>query len=121
MLQFHHAWVLSFGSHNEASLHHPGLQRLARHDASGYEFKHYGRFQMALQSEPDFVYIVDNDMILGTRTLEILCRIAGTDEITVDRIVQLQKYIGTGFVMGTRRRHVLDAFWVGLCSHMESG
>lgn len=75
---------------------------------------------MALQSEPDFVYVID-DMISVTQTLEILCRIARTDKITIDRIVQLQKYIGAKSIMSTHRRHVLDAFWVGLCSHMESG
>jgi hypothetical protein len=75
--------VLSFGSPNEAS-----LRRIVEsyNDsrvsfvASGYDFKYYGRFQMALQSESDFVYVLDDDMIPGARMLEILCHVAGTDK-----------------------------------------
>ncbi|KAM0927654.1 hypothetical protein ACQ4PT_002733 [Festuca glaucescens] len=82
-LPFHRAWVLAFGSPNEAS-----LRRIVEsyNDsrisfvASGYDFKYYGRFQMALQAESDFVYILDDDMIPGTRMLEILCHVAGTDK-----------------------------------------
>ncbi|XP_066319862.1 uncharacterized protein [Miscanthus floridulus] len=82
-LPFHRAWVLSFGSPNEAS-----LRRIVEsyNDsrvsfvASGYDFKYYGRFQMALQSESDFVYVLDDDMIPGARMLEILCHVAGTDK-----------------------------------------
>jgi hypothetical protein len=80
-LPFHRAWVLSFGSPNEAS-----LRRIVEsyNDSrvsfvsSGYDFKYYGRFQMALQSESDFVYVLDDDMIPGARMLEILCHVAGT-------------------------------------------
>nr|CAB3448271.1 unnamed protein product [Digitaria exilis] len=82
-LPFHRAWVLSFGSPNEAS-----LRRIVEsyNDSrvsfvsSGYDFKYYGRFQMALQSESDFVYILDDDMIPGARMLEILCHVSGTDK-----------------------------------------
>jgi hypothetical protein len=82
-LPFHRAWVLSFGSPNEAS-----LRRIVEsyNDsrisfvASGYDFKYYGRFQMALQSESDFVYVLDDDMIPGARMLEILCHVGGTEK-----------------------------------------
>jgi len=82
-LPFHRAWVLAFGTPNEAS-----LRRIVEsyNDsrvsfvASGYDFKYYGRFQMALQAESDFVYVLDDDMIPGTRMLEILCHVAGTDK-----------------------------------------
>ncbi|KAK3155540.1 hypothetical protein QOZ80_2BG0204510 [Eleusine coracana subsp. coracana] len=82
-LPFHRAWVLSFGSPNEAT-----LRRIvdSYNDSrisfvsSGYDFKYYGRFQMALQSESDFVYVLDDDMIPGARMLEILCHVAGTEK-----------------------------------------
>ncbi|GJM87186.1 hypothetical protein PR202_ga03114 [Eleusine coracana subsp. coracana] len=62
-LPFHRAWVLSFGSPNEAT-----LRRIvdSYNDSrisfvsSGYDFKYYGRFQMALQSESDFVFVSDD-------------------------------------------------------------
>ncbi|CAL5020118.1 unnamed protein product [Urochloa decumbens] len=82
-LPFHRAWVLSFGSPNEAT-----LRRIVEsyNDSrisfvsSGYDFKYYGRFQMALQSESDFVYVLDDDMIPGARMLEILCHVGGTEK-----------------------------------------
>lgn len=82
-LPFHRVWVLAFGSPNE-----PALRRIvgSYNDSrisfvsSGYDFKYYGRFQMALQAESDFTYILDDDMIPGTRMLEILCHVAGTDK-----------------------------------------
>ncbi|CAA6655249.1 unnamed protein product [Spirodela intermedia] len=48
--------------------------------SSSYDFKYYGRFQMALQSEADFIYILDDDMIPGRRMLEILSHAGGTDK-----------------------------------------
>uniref|UniRef100_A0A6N2KRA1 Glycosyl transferase 64 domain-containing protein n=1 Tax=Salix viminalis TaxID=40686 RepID=A0A6N2KRA1_SALVM len=57
-LPFHHVWVLSFGSPNELS-----LKRIvdSYNDSrisfisSSYDFKYYGRFQMALQTEADLI------------------------------------------------------------------
>lgn len=82
-LPFHHVWVLSFGSPNEMS-----LRRIAESYnnsrisfiSSSYDFKYYGRFQMALQTDADFVYILDDDMIPGTKMLEILTHVGGTDK-----------------------------------------
>ncbi|XP_026665082.2 uncharacterized protein LOC103719835 [Phoenix dactylifera] len=82
-LPFHHVWVLSFGSPNELSLkrivesyNHPRISFIS----SGYDFKYYGRFQMALQTEADFVYILDDDMIPGKKMLEILAHVGGTEK-----------------------------------------
>lgn len=82
-LPFHHVWVLSFGSPNEAS-----LKRIvdSYNDSrisfisSSYDFKYYGRFQMALQTEADLVYVVDDDMIPGRKMLQILAHVAGTEK-----------------------------------------
>ncbi|GMG98807.1 hypothetical protein Nepgr_000647 [Nepenthes gracilis] len=82
-LPFHHVWVLAFGSPNEQS-----LKRIVNsyNDtrisfiSSTYDFKYFGRFQMALQSVGDLVYILDDDMIPGKRMLEILSHAAGTDK-----------------------------------------
>ncbi|CAN6479385.1 unnamed protein product [Victoria cruziana] len=80
---FHNVWVLSFGSPNELN-----LRRIVQsyNDSrisfvsSSYDFKYYGRFQMALQSDADFIYILDDDMIPGKKMLEILSHVAGTDK-----------------------------------------
>lgn len=80
-LPFHQIWVLSFGSPNEFS-----LKRIvdSYNDSrisfisSSYDFKYYGRFQMALQTEADLVYILDDDMIPGRKMLQILSHVAGT-------------------------------------------
>lgn len=82
-LPFHHVWVLSFGSPNELS-----LKRIVEsyNDSrisfisSSYDFKYYGRFQMALQTEADLVYILDDDMIPGRKMLQILSHVAGTEK-----------------------------------------
>ncbi|XP_047308669.1 uncharacterized protein LOC124912149 [Impatiens glandulifera] len=82
-LPFHHVWVMSFGSPNELS-----LRRIVEsyNDtrisfiSSTYDFKYFGRFQMALQTEADFVYILDDDMIPGTKMLRILAHVAGTEK-----------------------------------------
>ncbi|KNA23265.1 hypothetical protein SOVF_026520 [Spinacia oleracea] len=82
-LPFHHVWVLAFGSPNELL-----LRRIVQsyNDSrisfvsSNYDFKYYGRFQMALQTEADLVYIVDDDMIPGKKMLQILSHVAGTEK-----------------------------------------
>ncbi|GAB2233692.1 hypothetical protein Droror1_Dr00002921 [Drosera rotundifolia] len=82
-LPFHHVWVLAFGSPNEQS-----LKRIVEtyNDtrisfiSSTYDFKYFGRFQMALQTEGDLVYILDDDMIPGKRMLEIMSHVAGTEK-----------------------------------------
>ncbi|XP_057782471.1 uncharacterized protein LOC131000528 [Salvia miltiorrhiza] len=82
-LPFHHVWVLSFGSPNEKS-----LKRIVESYnnsrisfiSSSYDFKYYGRFQMALQTEADLVYILDDDMIPGKKMLQIMSHVAGTDK-----------------------------------------
>ncbi|KAL8115519.1 uncharacterized protein LOC141664040 [Apium graveolens] len=82
-LPFHHVWVLSFASPNEVS-----LRRIVEsyNDSrisfisSSYDFKYYGRFQMALQTQGDLVYILDDDMIPGRKMLQILSHVAGTDK-----------------------------------------
>ncbi|XP_047310029.1 uncharacterized protein LOC124913661 [Impatiens glandulifera] len=82
-LPFHHVWVLSFGSPNEIT-----LRRIVEsyNDSrisfisSTYDFKYFGRFQMALQTEADLVYILDDDMIPGTKMLQILSHVAGTEK-----------------------------------------
>ncbi|XP_054815013.1 uncharacterized protein LOC129315391 [Prosopis cineraria] len=82
-LPFHQVWVLSFGSPNEAS-----LERIvdSYNDSrisfisSAYDFKYYGRFQIALQTEADLVYIMDDDLIPGRKMLQILAHVAGTDK-----------------------------------------
>ncbi|KAL0369644.1 UNVERIFIED_CONTAM: hypothetical protein Sangu_0282500 [Sesamum angustifolium] len=55
-LPFHHVWVLSFGSPNEQSLKRIvdsyNNSRIS-FISSSYDFKYYGRFQMALQTEAD--------------------------------------------------------------------
>ncbi|XP_020112573.1 uncharacterized protein LOC109727091 [Ananas comosus] len=82
-LPFHQVWVLSFGSPNELSLRRIvegyNNSRIS-FISSSYDFKYYGRFQMALQTESDFVYIVDDDMIPGKKMLEILAHVGGTDK-----------------------------------------
>nr|GMD29468.1 uncharacterized protein LOC109170870 [Ipomoea batatas] len=82
-LPFHHVWVVSFGSPKEQS-----LRRIVEsyNDSrislvsSRYDFKYYGRFQLALQTEADLVYVVDDDMIPGKKMLQILAHVAGTDK-----------------------------------------
>lgn len=82
-LPFHHVWVLSFGSPNEQSLKRIvdsyNNSRIS-FISSSYDFKYYGRFQMALQTEADLVYIIDDDMIPGRKMLQILSHVAGTDK-----------------------------------------
>ncbi|XP_038706317.1 uncharacterized protein LOC120001880 [Tripterygium wilfordii] len=82
-LPFHHVWVIAFGSPNEVL-----LKRIvdSYNDtrisfiSSSYDFKYYGRFQMALQTEADLVYILDDDMIPGKKMLQILSHVAGTNK-----------------------------------------
>ncbi|KAG0478203.1 hypothetical protein HPP92_012922 [Vanilla planifolia] len=82
-LPFNHVWVLSFGSPNELSLKkivESYNNSKISFVSSSYDFKYYGRFQMALQTESDFVYIVDDDMIPGRKMLEILAHVGGTEK-----------------------------------------
>ncbi|KAK8962810.1 KH domain-containing protein [Platanthera guangdongensis] len=82
-LPFHHVWILFFGSPKE-----PSLKRIVEgynnskisFISSSYDFKYYGRFQMALQTESDFVYIVDDDMIPEKKMLEILAHVGSTEK-----------------------------------------
>ncbi|KAL9660186.1 hypothetical protein QQ045_024998 [Rhodiola kirilowii] len=82
-LPFHHVWVLAFGTPNANS-----LSRIVNsyNDSrisfitSKYDFKYYGRFQMALQTEADLIYIVDDDIIPGKKMLQILSHVAGTQK-----------------------------------------
>lgn len=82
-LPFHHVWVLSFGSPNEQSLKRIvdsyNNSRIS-FITSSYDFKYYGRFQMALQTEGDLVYILDDDMIPGRKMLQILSHVAGMEK-----------------------------------------
>ena len=83
-LPFHHVWVLSFGSPNELS-----LKRIVEsyNDSrisfisSSYDFKYYGRFQVALQTEADLVYILDDDMIPGKKMLQDFVTCIGNGEV----------------------------------------
>ncbi|GFZ17886.1 glycosyltransferase family protein 2 [Actinidia rufa] len=74
-LPFHRFWVLAYGTPNEVSL----KKILDSYNdsrisviSSSYDIKYYVRFQMALQTEADFVYILDDDMIPGRKMLQIL-------------------------------------------------
>lgn len=82
-LPFHHVWVLSFGSPNELNLkkivESYNDSRIS-FISSSYDFKYYGRFQMALQTEADLIYILDDDMIPGRKMLQILSHVAGTEK-----------------------------------------
>ncbi|KAL9143524.1 hypothetical protein ABFS82_14G242400 [Erythranthe guttata] len=82
-LPFHHIWVLSFGSPNERNLksivESYNDSRIS-FISSTYDFKYYGRFQVALQTEADLVYILDDDMIPGTKMLQTLAHVAGTEK-----------------------------------------
>lgn len=82
-LPFHRVWVLSFGSPNENTLkaivQSYNDSRIS-FVSSSYDFKYYGRFQMALQTESDLVYILDDDMIPGKKMLQILSHVAGTEK-----------------------------------------
>ncbi|KAL0647181.1 hypothetical protein Bca4012_045472 [Brassica carinata] len=82
-MPFHHVWILAFGSPNEASLRRiAGSYNDSRISfiSSNYDFKYYGRFQIALQTEADLVYILDDDMIPGKKMLQMLAHVAGTEK-----------------------------------------
>ncbi|MQL79570.1 hypothetical protein Taro_012022 [Colocasia esculenta] len=82
MMPFHNVWVLSFDSPNKL-----GLRRIVEsyNDSrisfisSSYDFKYYGRFQIPLQYEAEFINILDDDMIPSKKILEILSHVGGTD------------------------------------------
>ncbi|KAH7301846.1 hypothetical protein KP509_23G046100 [Ceratopteris richardii] len=81
-LPVHNIWVLAFGSPNEDKLRTIAeLYNDSRitFTGSSYDYRYYGRFQVALQAEgADYVYIIDDDMIPGRKMLKILAHIAGT-------------------------------------------
>ncbi|GLJ53245.1 hypothetical protein SUGI_1134780 [Cryptomeria japonica] len=81
-IPFHRIWVLAFGSPNENSLKsivETYNDSRISFVSSSYDYKYYGRFQLALQSEEsDFVYVLDDDMIPGRKMLQILGHVAGT-------------------------------------------
>ncbi|KAH7425783.1 hypothetical protein KP509_11G070800 [Ceratopteris richardii] len=83
-IPFHKIWVLAFGSPGE---HHFRQIVESYNDSrinfisSSHDFKYYGRFQVALQSDDaDYIYIVDDDMIPGRKMLHILSHTAGTEK-----------------------------------------
>mgnify|MGYP000300033107 FL=1 len=82
-LPFHTLWVMAFGlasdkpkfRHIVESFNDSRISFIS----SNYDFKYYGRFQLALQTnEADYVYLLDDDMIPGARVLEIFTHVAGT-------------------------------------------
>ncbi|KAG0590220.1 hypothetical protein KC19_1G082200 [Ceratodon purpureus] len=83
-LPFHNVWVLAFGSPQQDQLRsivNTYNDSRITFVSSTYDFKYYGRFQLALQTEgSDFVYMLDDDMIPGRRMLEILSHAGGTDK-----------------------------------------
>ncbi|CAM9488328.1 unnamed protein product [Pylaiella littoralis] len=48
--------------------------------ASSFNFKYYGRFQMALQARTKYVWIVDDDVMPGNHFLHQLSHVAGISE-----------------------------------------
>ncbi|KAG0580596.1 hypothetical protein KC19_4G185500 [Ceratodon purpureus] len=83
-LPFHEVWVVAFGSPQRDTLR--SIVQ-AYNDSriniieSKYDYKYYGRFQLALQANgADFVYLLDDDMIPGRRVLQIMAHTAGTDK-----------------------------------------
>jgi hypothetical protein len=83
-LPFYNVWVLAFGSPQQDQLRaivQTYNDSRITFVGSTYDFKYYGRFQLALQTEgADFVYMLDDDMIPGRRMLEILSHAGGTDK-----------------------------------------
>eukprot|EP01018_Ginkgo_biloba_P031332 Gb_01245 [translate_table: standard] len=83
-IPFYSVWVLAFGSPNENSLRkivETYNDSRISFVSSSYDFKYYGRFQMAIQAQnADFVYILDDDMIPGRKMLQILGHIGGTEK-----------------------------------------
>lgn len=83
-LPFHEVWVVAFGSPEVDSLRSIveayNDTRISIVE-SKYDYRYYGRFQLALQANgADFVYLVDDDMIPGKRVLEIFAHVAGTEK-----------------------------------------
>ena len=104
-LSIHNLWVLSFGSSKEESFRDIiNMYNDSRISfvSSSFNFKFYGRFQIALQgNEVDFVYILDDDMIPGRKMVQILAHIASTEKYrnsvlgSVGRILPFQQKDGT--------------------------
>ncbi|KAI5079568.1 hypothetical protein GOP47_0005047 [Adiantum capillus-veneris] len=83
-IPFHRVWVLAFGSPSEHLFHRiieSYNDTRISFVSSTHDFKYYGRFQVALQSDgADYIYILDDDMIPGHKMLQILSHIAGTEK-----------------------------------------
>ena len=104
-LPIHNLWVVSFGSLKEESFRDiVNMYNDSRISfiSSSFNFKYYGRFQIALQAnEADFVYILDDDMIPGRKILQILVHIASTEKYknsvlgSIGRILPFQQKDGT--------------------------
>lgn len=81
---FHNLWVLAFGSPQQDQLRsivETYNDSRITFVGSTYDFKYYGRFQLALQTVgADFVYMLDDDMIPGKRMIEIMAHIGATDK-----------------------------------------
>jgi len=56
----------------------PGVLTLTESD---FNFKYYGRFQLALQAPTDFVWVIDDDMIPGPKMLALLTYILNVKEL----------------------------------------
>ncbi|CAM9594264.1 unnamed protein product, partial [Phaeothamnion confervicola] len=78
-------WVCLFDSAREAEyldiisfykgrFHGGGL----RYVRSTWNFKYYGRFQLALQATTKFVWVIDDDVVPGTKFLRQLSHVAST-------------------------------------------
>ncbi|KAH7301636.1 hypothetical protein KP509_23G035300 [Ceratopteris richardii] len=83
-IPFHSIWVIAFGSPNEdhfRQIVESYNESRISFISSSHDFKYYGRFQIALQTDgADYVYILDDDMIPGRKMLHILTHIAGTEK-----------------------------------------
>lgn len=50
---------------------------MLHHATSSFNFKFFGRFQLALQAPTSYVWVVDDDVVPGLRFLEALLHVAG--------------------------------------------
>lgn len=78
-------WVCVFSSdnaeryHSVVALKEPAFlaRGMALHTVtSSYNFKFFGRFQMALQATTEYVWVIDDDVVPGRRFLELLTHTA---------------------------------------------
>jgi len=49
--------------------------------SSDFNFKYYGRFQLALQAHTKYVWLIDDDILPGSRFLEILTHVGGIKDL----------------------------------------